>query len=124
VAVTAPPVPAAGEAVLATWAELLDAGRMQDGDEYLAGTAKPVRARINAVTAARIGVAEGERLSVTTDRGAVVLPVEIASMPDDVVWLPTNARRCAVRAELGAAHGSIVRLVRADAPPVVGEETV
>jgi NADH-quinone oxidoreductase subunit G len=123
VSAPATPAPNAGAAALATWAELLDAGRMQDGDEYLAGTAKPVRARINAVTAAQVGVADGERLSVTTERGAVVVPVEIAPMPDGVVWLPTNARRCAVRAELAAAHGSTVRLLRADAPPVVGEES-
>jgi NADH-quinone oxidoreductase subunit G len=120
-----PPAPsvADGEAVLATWAELLDAGRMQDGDEYLAGTAKPVRARLSAATAAEIGVADGEPLSVSTDRGALVAPVEIVEMPGGVVWLPTNARGCAVRATLGAAHGSIVRLVRTDAPPVIGEET-
>jgi NADH-quinone oxidoreductase subunit G len=118
----AAPSPSEGEAVLATWHELLDAGRMQDGDEYLAGTAKPVRARISAATAAQVGVPEGGSLSVSTDRGVIVAPVEIAAMPDGVVWLPTNARRCAVRATLGAGHGSIVRLNRADAPPVVGEE--
>ena len=42
-----------GEAVLATWHELLDAGRGQDGDEHLAGTAKPARAIMSAATAAR-----------------------------------------------------------------------
>ena len=33
--------PAAGEAVLATWSQLLDAGRLQDGEPFLAGTARP-----------------------------------------------------------------------------------
>jgi NADH-quinone oxidoreductase subunit G len=47
--------------------------------------------------------------------------VEITEMPDAVVWLPSNARGSAVRATLGAVHGSTVRLGRADAPPVVGE---
>jgi NADH-quinone oxidoreductase subunit G len=115
-------VPGEGEAVLATWPELIDAGRMQDGDEHLAGTAKPVRARVSAATAARVGVAEGGELSISTDHGVVVAPVEVGALPDGVVWLPTNARGCAVRATLGAAHGSTVRLNRADAPPVVGEE--
>jgi NADH-quinone oxidoreductase subunit G len=123
---TANPAPAAragdGTALLATWHELIDAGRLQDGDEYLAGTAKPVRARISAGTAARVGVAEGEPISVSTDAGAVILPVAIDALPDDVVWLPTNARRCAVRATLGAAHGSPVRLNRTQAPPVIGED--
>lgn len=31
--------PGAGEALLATWHNLLDAGRMQDGEPNLAGTA-------------------------------------------------------------------------------------
>jgi NADH-quinone oxidoreductase subunit G len=118
------PAPGPGEAVLATWAELLDAGRMQDGDEHLAGTAKPVRARVNAATAAQVGVADGGNLSVATDRGVIVAPVEVtAGLPDGVVWLPTNARGCAVRATLGAVHGSTVRLTSADAPPVIGEES-
>ena len=30
-----------GQALLATWHQLLDAGRMQDGEPYLAGTARP-----------------------------------------------------------------------------------
>ncbi len=115
--------PGAGEAVLATWHELIDAGRMQDGDEHLAGTAKPVQARISAATAAAIGVAPGEDLSINTDTGAIVAAVAVAEMPDNVVWLPTNARGCAVRATLGAHSGSTVRLVRTDAPPVIGEES-
>ena len=41
--------------MLATWHELLDAGRAQDGDEHLAGTAKPARALINVVTATAHG---------------------------------------------------------------------
>jgi NADH-quinone oxidoreductase subunit G len=112
--------PADGTALLATWHELLDGGRLQDGDDYLAGTAKVARALVSAATAARVGVAEGESISVNTDQGAVVVPVAIAEMPDGVVWLPTNARKCAVRATLGAVAGATVTLTRSDAPPVVG----
>jgi NADH-quinone oxidoreductase subunit G len=114
--------PGKGQALLATWHELIDAGRMQDGDEHLAGTAKPVRARLSATTAQQVGVADGQLLSVSTDRGAVVIPVAVDELPDGVVWLPTNARGCAVRATLGAGPGAIVELVRSDAPPVVGVE--
>jgi NADH-quinone oxidoreductase subunit G len=117
----APAEPGKGEALLATWHELIDAGRMQDGDEHLAGTAKPVRARISRRTAADVGVADGEPLSISTERGALVLPVAIDDLPDGVVWLPTKARDRALRATLGAATGSIVKLVRSDAPPVIGE---
>jgi NADH-quinone oxidoreductase subunit G len=94
--------------VLATWHELLDAGRGQDGDPYLAGTAKPARAVMSAATAAAHGV--GDTATVSTDAGAVTVPAEIAQLPDNVVWLPTNARDCAVRATLHAVHGTVVKL--------------
>jgi NADH-quinone oxidoreductase subunit G len=113
-------VPAAGYALLATWHELIDAGRMQDGDEYLAGTTKPARAIISAATAAAVGVAEGELVGVSTEHGALVLPTVVGDIADGVVWLPTNARGCAVRATLRAGSGTVVRLTRSDAPPVVG----
>jgi NADH-quinone oxidoreductase subunit G len=113
--------PKSGQALLATWHELIDAGRMQDGDENLAGTAKPVRALLSAATAQGLGVAEGELVSISTDAGALVVEAGIAVLPDGTVWLPTNARDCAVRATLGAVHGATVTLVRTDAPPVVGE---
>jgi NADH-quinone oxidoreductase subunit G len=117
-----PAVPSAGEAVLATWHELLDAGRGQDGDEHLAGTAKPARALLSAATAAEVGVADGGTVSVTSAEGALVLPVVITDMPDRVVWVPTNARGCAVRPTLRATAGAIVRLASAGAPPVIGVE--
>ena len=53
---------------LATWHQLLDAGRMQDGEPYLAGTARPVVARVSAATAAAAGLADGDKVTVC-DRG-------------------------------------------------------
>ena len=50
---------ASGEAVLASWRMLLDAGRLQDGEPHLAGTARPPVARLSAATAAEIGAADG-----------------------------------------------------------------
>ncbi len=44
--------PGAGQAVLATWHNLLDAGRMQDGEPNLAGTARAAVAKMSAATAA------------------------------------------------------------------------
>ena len=64
--VPAPVAPAAarvveaGQAVLATWPELIDAGRMLDGELNLAGTAKPARALLCAATAAEVGVRAGD----------------------------------------------------------------
>src|SRR5438132_316042 len=44
---------------LATWHQLLDSGRMQDGEPALAGTARPAVARMSPATAAEAGVADG-----------------------------------------------------------------
>jgi NADH-quinone oxidoreductase subunit G len=100
--------PRATTALLATWHNLLDAGRMQDGEPNLAGTARAAVAKISAATAAEIGVADGSKVTVATDRGAVTVPAEIAEMPDRVVWLPANSAGCAVRDTLGAGYGSTV----------------
>ncbi len=111
-AVAAPataPAPA-GRALLATWHELIDAGRLQDGDENLAGTAKVARALVSAGTAAEIGLTDGGHVRIGTDHGTLVVPVTIADLPDRVVWVPTNARGCAVRASLGAVSGDLVTL--------------
>ncbi len=108
--VTADPVPPSGDVVLATWHELLDAGRMQDGDENLAGTAKPARALLSAATAAAAGVVDGAPVRVATQHGTITVPTMVADVVDGVVWLPTNARGCAVRATLGAVAGDPVTL--------------
>jgi NADH-quinone oxidoreductase subunit G len=114
---TAPAVPATepvtagpGEAVLATWHLLLDDGRMQDGEPYLAGTARPATARMSPGTAAKAGVSDGDKVTVATERGSCTLPAEVTDMPDRAVWLPANSAGCAVRAQLGAGHGSRVTL--------------
>ncbi len=102
--------PTPGEALLATWHNLLDAGRMQDGEPHLAGTARVAVAKMSAVTAAQAGVADGAKVTVSTGRGEITVPVEITAMPDQVVWLPSNSAGCAVRTHLGAGHGSLVTL--------------
>jgi NADH-quinone oxidoreductase subunit G len=99
-----------GNIVLATWHELLDAGRGQDGDEYLAATAKAARAMMSADTAHAHGLSEGDQVTVSTDAGSITVPIEVAELPDRVVWLPTNARGSAVRSSLRAVNGAIVTL--------------
>jgi NADH-quinone oxidoreductase subunit G len=111
---TGPPEPGEGEALLVTWHQLLDAGRMQDGEPFLAGTARPVVARMSAATAAQAGTADGGKVTVATARGSLTLPVEVAVMPDRVVWLPTRSAGSEVRRELAAGHGSLVTLRSAE----------
>ncbi len=106
--------PGPGRALLATWHNLLDAGRMQDGEPNLAGTARPAVARMSAATAAEAGTADGGKVTVATGHGSITVPVEIADMPDRVVWLPANSAGCAVRRELGAGYGSEVSVRSAE----------
>jgi len=106
--------PPGANAALATWHHLLDAGRMQDGEPYLAGTAREAVARMSPATAAAAGVSDGDKVTVATSSGSVTVPVDVVPMADDVVWLPANSPGSAVRADLGAGHGSRVILRRAE----------
>jgi NADH-quinone oxidoreductase subunit G len=130
--------PRASTAQLSTWHQLLDSGRMQDGEPSLAGTARPVVARMSPATAAEAGVADGDKVTVATDRGSVTVPVKVVPMVDHVVWLPAaglpeaaltdstppdgapypggpeSVRTASptLRAQLGAGHGATVTLRR------------
>ncbi|MCC3779869.1 molybdopterin-dependent oxidoreductase, partial [Streptomyces sp. UNOB3_S3] len=106
----APARPERGEAVLAGHRMLLDRGRLQDGDEALAGTRHPALARVSAATAAEAGVRDGELLAVTGPHGAVRLPLRITPMPDRVVWLPLNSVAGGVTSGTGARPGEVVRI--------------
>jgi NADH-quinone oxidoreductase subunit G len=105
-----PPQPQRGTAVLATWHQLLDEGRLQDGEPYLAGTRHVPVARMSLATAVEIGAVDGGAVSVSTTRGAITLPLVVTPMADRVVWVPTNSPRSAVRGTLGADNGSVVTI--------------
>lgn len=107
---SATPEPGPGEAVLAGWRMLLDAGRMQDGEPFLAGTARPAVVRLSADCAAELGVREGDPVTVATDRGSVTLPLAITDLPYRVVWLPICSPGSEVYRQLGAQIGDVVRI--------------
>jgi NADH-quinone oxidoreductase subunit G len=114
----APPVPSAaaaeplrpafGQAVLATWRQLIDGSSLAIDEPALAGTARPAHVRCNVATAERLGLVAGAPATVRTERGSITLPVVIADLPDGVVWLPANSPGSRVRATLGAGHGDLV----------------
>ena len=83
------PEPGEGEAVLATWHLMLDKGSLQDGEPFLAGTAKAPRAAISPLTAQTHGIVAEDLVTVSADGVRVTLPVEIRAMVD----------------HLGEAHG-------------------
>ncbi|MER5970151.1 NADH-quinone oxidoreductase subunit G [Streptomyces sp. NPDC002055] len=104
------PRPDAGQAVLAGHRLLLDRGRLQDGDEALAGTRHAAVARLSAATAAEAGIADGDPVRVTGPAGSVELPLLITPMPDRVVWLPMNSVGPGVTDGTGARPGELVTL--------------
>lgn len=106
--------PGKGEAVLASWRMLLDSGRLQDGEPYLAGTGRAPVVRLSPTTAAEIGAAEGDSVTVATKLGEVTLPLEITDMDDRVVWLPLNSPGSAVYSQLGVTAGAVVSIGRAE----------
>ncbi len=105
--------------MLAAWHLLLDDGALQAGEQFLAGTAKRPVARMSATTAAAVDVFDGDLVTVSTDRGALTLPVQVTPMVDHVVWLPLASAGCRVHDALGAAPGDVVRIAPAEAaaPP-------
>ncbi|NEE00297.1 NADH-quinone oxidoreductase subunit G [Phytoactinopolyspora halotolerans] len=109
------PAVGAGEAILATWRLMLDDGRGQDGEPHLAETAREPHARLSAVTAAEIGVADGEQLTVGTSAGSLTLPLVITQMPDRVVWVPQNSPGSHVYADLRVQAGAVVSLAGGEA---------
>ncbi len=109
--------PRSGEALLSTWRQLLGTGRMEDGEPFLAGTARPARAYLSKATADEVGVPDGGSLRVTGTRGSVTVPVVVTDIADRVVWLPANARGCDIRRDLGSGAGETVLL---SAPTTAG----
>ncbi|MFD9503147.1 NADH-quinone oxidoreductase subunit G [Streptomyces sp. NPDC060035] len=104
------PRPGDGEAVLAGHRMLLDRGRLQEGDEALAGTRHAAVARLSATTAAESGVKDGDLLAVTGPAGTTELPLAVTDMPDRVVWVPLNSVGRGVPADTGAQPGGLVRI--------------
>jgi len=97
-----------GQAVLATWRQLLDEFSLGVDEPALAGTARPPVLRCNPATAQRLGLTAGAPATVRTDRGELTLPLVIADLPDGVVWLPANSPGSRVRDTLGVGHGDLV----------------
>jgi len=66
--------------------------------------------RLSSDSAAEIGAADGEPVTVSTSRGSITLPLALTDMPDQVVWLPMNSAGSAVHQQLGVTTGAVVRI--------------
>ena len=102
-----------GETILSSWRLLLDAGSLQDGEANLAKTAHPSVAVISADRAGKLGVTIGDRVTISSNVGAITLPVEIADVDSKTVWIPRNSQSSRAIALLGAASGIEVSVVKA-----------
>ncbi len=101
------PQRAEGELVLASWKQMIDDGRMQEGEEaYLATARKPVLL-VGATTLERLGVAVGESVTLEGPLGTLQLPVGVADLAEGTVWAPASAPGAPVRRLVGPA-GSVV----------------
>lgn len=101
---------APGQVLLATWHQLLDQGRLQDGEPFLAGTALTPVARASARTATDHGLVDGDAVTVSSAAGSITLPLVVTDMADYVVWLPTKSEGSHVRSRLDAVAGDVVSL--------------
>jgi NADH-quinone oxidoreductase subunit G len=109
------PAPYSGQAILATWHHLLDSGRMQDGEPFLAGTAPKVRALLSPKTAASFGLSDGDTVRVSAGQKEMTVPLSVREMADDVIWLPANSAGSTVRSTLGVDAGAAVNLIKGGA---------
>ena len=89
---------------------MLDAGRLQDGEPFLAATALRPVARVGEDLAQRLGLAGGELVSVSTATGEITLPAVVGGVAGGTVWLPECSAGSTVRQSLGAGHGDPVYL--------------
>jgi NADH-quinone oxidoreductase subunit G len=96
-----------GKLNLTSWRLLLDLGTLQDGEANLAGTARKASAHISPARAEKLGVKSGDQISISSDLGAIKLPVSISIMSDDSIWVPRNSIGSQVLANLGFVNGSV-----------------
>ncbi|MDO4258028.1 MAG: NADH-quinone oxidoreductase subunit G [Actinomycetaceae bacterium] len=112
VAAPAPTAVLHGQALLATHKPQLDAGRLQDGAPWLAGSARRPVALLSETTMAALGLtpsADGPDITLATTRGSLTLPAHCADLPDWVVWVPECSSGSIIHESLGAA-GTVVTL--------------
>jgi NADH-quinone oxidoreductase subunit G len=82
---------------------------MQEGEPFLAATARQVGASMSARTAASLD--HPSQVRVIGPGGSIVLPVQVAEVIDNVVVLPMNSPGCSIYRDLGARIGDAVGLI-------------
>lgn len=104
---------AAATLIVASWRALIDAGVMQEGEPFLAATARPVVASMSASAAASLG--NPASVIVTGPSGSVDLPVQVSEVIDGAVVLAMNSPGCSIYRDLGVRIGDAVSVRAGDA---------
>jgi len=105
--VEAAPAPSVGpgQAVLASWKQMVDAGALLSHEPHLAKTARKPIAAMSAKTAEDAGITGA--VTVSGPLGAITLDVVTLNMPDGVVWVPQNSFGCQIHT-IGSRAGDVV----------------
>ena len=103
VAPASAPAPEPGRVLVASHKPMIDAGRLQDGAPWLAGSARRPVLLASAATLARADIAPGADATLETERGTITLPAAIGDLPDGVAWVP----ECSVGSVLHERLGGV-----------------
>jgi NADH-quinone oxidoreductase subunit G len=105
------PPAAAGSFVLSSWKQLIDDGRMQDGDDHYRATARRPVVLVGQATFDGLGapgeLSEGDLVTLTGPLGSLKLPVGVADLAEGVVWAPASAPGFSVRHRVGPAGSPV-----------------
>ncbi|OFQ23842.1 NADH-quinone oxidoreductase subunit G [Actinomyces sp. HMSC062G12] len=91
----------AGRVLIASHKPMIDAGRLQDGAPWLAGSARCPVLLASAATLAAAGITPGQDATLETERGTITLPAAIADLPDSVAWIPECSDGSVLHENLG-----------------------
>ena len=101
-----------GQAILSTWRHLLDKGTLQEGEPYLAATARVAVIRVSPATAQNLNLIDGGIGIISCCGESAVAPVIVTvGMAEGVIWAPANSEGsslnipsgCVVDVQVGSA---------------------
>ena len=98
-----------GQVVVASHKPMIDAGRLQDGAPWLAGSARRPVLLASAATLATAGITPGADATLETERGTITLPAAIADLPDSIAWVPECSTGSVIHENLGGV-GTVATL--------------
>jgi NADH-quinone oxidoreductase subunit G len=93
--------------VLSSWKQLIDDGRLQDGDDHYRATARRPVVLVDQATFEGLGVLEGDLVTLTGPLGSINLPVRVADLVDGAVWAPASAPGFPVRHLVGPSGSTV-----------------